>query len=175
MRYFLTLFGHELELELVSSRDGTSTARLTRTDGTSTSHSVELTPISGLARVTLRIDHSSHDVFFDPATHRLLLDGTPYDLTIEDERERAAHRAAPHAAKGPVTVRSAMPGIVRALLVKPGDAVAARQPLVILEAMKMENEVRADHAGVVREVAVTAGRPVDKDTVLVVLDPPAPA
>jgi biotin carboxyl carrier protein len=65
-----------------------------------------------------------------------------------------------------------MPGIVRAVLVQPGEAVAAGQPLVILEAMKMENELRADHAGIVREVKVAAGNAVDGGAALIVIEPP---
>jgi glutaconyl-CoA decarboxylase len=65
-----------------------------------------------------------------------------------------------------------MPGIVRALLVKPGDDVKAGQPLVILEAMKMENELRAEHAGTVKEVKAAAGGPVDGGAALLVIEPP---
>ncbi|MSR46868.1 MAG: acetyl-CoA carboxylase biotin carboxyl carrier protein subunit [Planctomycetes bacterium] len=101
----------------------------------------------------------------------LTVDGQRHEVAVEDERERAAHLAVASAPKGPITVRAPMPGILRAVLVKPGDAVLPGQPLVILEAMKMENELRAEHAGLVREVKVAAGTPVDGGAPLIVIEP----
>jgi biotin carboxyl carrier protein len=71
---------------------------------------------------------------------------------------------------GPQAVAAPMPGRVVKLLVKPGDAVQARQGLVVVEAMKMENELRAARAGVVREIRVAEGASVEANMVLVVLD-----
>jgi pyruvate carboxylase subunit B len=58
-------------------------------------------------------------------------------------------------------VRAYMPGRVVALLVAEGDAVTAGQGLVVLEAMKMQNEIVAEHAGVVKRIHVAAGESVD--------------
>jgi biotin carboxyl carrier protein len=68
------------------------------------------------------------------------------------------------------TVSSPMPGRVVRVLVGPGDVVADRQSLVVVEAMKMENELRAPRAGVVAEVRAVEGMPVETRTVLVVLE-----
>jgi biotin carboxyl carrier protein len=73
------------------------------------------------------------------------------------------------AADGPVRIASPMPGRVVKVLVAPGDAVAARQGVAIVEAMKMENELRAPRAGTVREVTAREGSSVDAGTVLVVI------
>ena len=62
-----------------------------------------------------------------------------------------------------------MPGKVVRVLVKPGDEVVARQGVVVVEAMKMENELRAGRAGIVREVLVAEGASVDAGTPLVVI------
>ncbi len=62
-----------------------------------------------------------------------------------------------------------MPGRVVKVLVKAGDAVEARQGLVVVEAMKMENELRAPGAGTVTEVKVTEGASVEANAVLVVI------
>ena len=62
-----------------------------------------------------------------------------------------------------------MPGKVVKLLVKPGDQVTSRQGVIVVEAMKMENELRAGRDGVVREVLVTEGTSVDAGTPLVVI------
>lgn len=75
--------------------------------------------------------------------------------------------AAPAASGSDIT--SPMPGTVLDVMVKPGDAVAAGQIVVMLEAMKMEIEVRADNAGTVSGVAVKKGDTVDSGMVLVKL------
>jgi len=171
MKYFVELYGETFEIELGPTRDGRTVAKL---DGAE--HVLELAPIDDLRRTAVAVDGRVHDVEFgeDARGLHVTLDGARHDVAIEDERERAAHQTAGAVAKGPVVVKSAMPGIIRAVLVKPGDAVEAGRPLVILEAMKMENELRAEHAGVVREVKVGVGVPVDGGTELVVLDPPGP-
>ena len=63
-----------------------------------------------------------------------------------------------------------MPGRVVRVLVAPGDTVDARQPVVVVEAMKMENELRSPKAGRVKEVAVTPGTSVEAGRVLVVIE-----
>jgi biotin carboxyl carrier protein len=63
-----------------------------------------------------------------------------------------------------------MPGKVVKLLVKPGDQVAARQGVIVVEAMKMENELRSPKAGVVREVKTNEGASVEAGAVLVVIE-----
>ena len=55
------------------------------------------------------------------------------------------------------------------VLVQDGDEIIEDQPLMILEAMKMENEIRAVRSGVVRKVEVTAGESVEQDAVLIVI------
>jgi len=65
-----------------------------------------------------------------------------------------------------------MPGKILRVHVAPGATVAKGEPLVILEAMKMEHEVLAPHAGVVRAVHVEPGQQVEAGTVLVALDEP---
>jgi len=72
-------------------------------------------------------------------------------------------------ATGPVSIVAPMPGRVVRVLVAPGDAVLARQGLVVVEAMKMENELRAPRAGTVADVRVREGAPVDANVVLVVI------
>jgi biotin carboxyl carrier protein len=71
---------------------------------------------------------------------------------------------------GPLRVLAPMPGKVVRLLVKAGDEVTARQGLVVVEAMKMENELRAARAGRIREVLVREGQSVDAGTALVIVE-----
>jgi biotin carboxyl carrier protein len=63
-----------------------------------------------------------------------------------------------------------MPGRVVRVLVAPGDVVTARQGVIVVEAMKMENELRSPKAGTVKEVSVTSGTSVEAGRVLVVIE-----
>ena len=71
--------------------------------------------------------------------------------------------------EGPQRLLGAQPGKVVRLLVKAGDQVVARQGVVVVEAMKMENELRAGRSGLVREVLVVEGASVDAGAPLVVI------
>ncbi len=63
-----------------------------------------------------------------------------------------------------------MPGRIVRVLVRAGDDVAAGQPLVVVEAMKMENELKSPKAGRVKEVSVTEGMSIEAGRLLVVVD-----
>jgi biotin carboxyl carrier protein len=82
---------------------------------------------------------------------------------------RARRRADHDGPAGEQRITAPMPGKVLRVLVAPGDEVAARQPLVVVEAMKMENELSARRAGRVREVAVTPGTSVEAGRLLVLV------
>jgi biotin carboxyl carrier protein len=83
----------------------------------------------------------------------------------------AADAVSPAAAMEPIRVKAPMPGRIVRVLVAVGDRVTARQPVVVVEAMKMENELRAPNSGVVREVLVVPGAAVESGAVLIVVDP----
>ncbi|HXH24755.1 MAG TPA: acetyl-CoA carboxylase biotin carboxyl carrier protein subunit [Vicinamibacterales bacterium] len=82
-------------------------------------------------------------------------------------RERAGGGSA--GGDRPAVVAAPMPGRVVKVLVKPGDAVAARQGVIVVEAMKMENELRAPRAGTVVEVCVREGMSVEAQAPLVTI------
>jgi biotin carboxyl carrier protein len=71
---------------------------------------------------------------------------------------------------GPQRLIAPMPGKVVRVLVKPGDDVQPRQGLVVVEAMKMENELRAARAGRVRDVFVSEGQSVEAGTALAIVE-----
>jgi acetyl/propionyl-CoA carboxylase alpha subunit len=85
-------------------------------------------------------------------------------------RSPAASMAAHKSSTGPQRITAPMPGKVVRVLVSPGDAVKARQGLVVVEAMKMENELRASRDAHVRDVFVSEGQSVEAGTVLVALE-----
>jgi biotin carboxyl carrier protein len=68
---------------------------------------------------------------------------------------------------GAKQIKSSMPGKVLKILCKPGETIEPGQPLLIIEAMKMENEIRAKHGGVVAEIPVQTGQKVETGEVLV--------
>jgi len=71
---------------------------------------------------------------------------------------------------GTQRILAPMPGRIVRVLVRPGEEVAARQGLVVIEAMKMENELTAVRSGRVTEVVVTAGSSVESGRLLVVIE-----
>jgi biotin carboxyl carrier protein len=96
----------------------------------------------------------------------LLVAGRRYQTIVLNDREWQARSIKPGEAEGERVVRAVMTGIVREVLVAPGDVVAAGQTLFILEAMKMENEVKAQAAGTVKALAVSAGQTVTQGDVV---------
>jgi biotin carboxyl carrier protein len=89
---------------------------------------------------------------------------------LVDARRYRRPGAGPVAAAGELRVVAPMPGRVLRVLVKPGDQVEIRQGLVVVEAMKMENEISAAKAGRVKEVAVAPGQSVESGRLLVVVE-----
>ena len=81
-----------------------------------------------------------------------------------------AKPAAPAAAAGGLKVTCPLPGTVLSINVKEGDTVAAGQTVVVLEAMKMENNIDAERGGVVKQVLVSAGATVMEGDVLLVIE-----
>ncbi len=97
----------------------------------------------------------------------VLVGGLRVPVSIRPEGRTGTRSAA--SGDAPERVVAPMPGKVVKLLVKPGDQVTSRQGVIVVEAMKMENELRAGRDGVVREVLVTEGASVDAGTPLVVI------
>lgn len=104
--------------------------------------------------------------------YTLWVDGYRFDVEALDERTRAIRdlSAASARAPGPAPILAPMPGLIVRVGVGPGDRVEAGQGVVVIEAMKMENELRATSPGVVRSVEVQPGMAVEKGALLVVLE-----
>ncbi|MEP6468395.1 MAG: biotin/lipoyl-containing protein [Chloroflexota bacterium] len=100
------------------------------------------------------------------------LRGRRIPVTVQSWRERVLAEARLAAAErgGPVEVRSTLPGLVVAVNVAEGAEVGEGEPLLTIEAMKMQNEVRAPRAGRVAQVAVSPGQTVATGVLLVRLD-----
>ena len=91
-------------------------------------------------------------------------------VTVNANRTGRAAADLGAGAHGEQKVVAPMPGRVVRVLVAPGDEVEPRQPVIVVEAMKMENELRSPKAGRVKDVAVAPGTSVEAGRVLVVID-----
>ena len=104
----------------------------------------------------------------------VLVDGFRFDVEVESERiaalrERARRGRAASAHSGPLEVHAIIPGRVVSVSVAPGDAVTAGQQLLVVEAMKMQNELRAPRDGTISRVGVAPGVTIDVGDLLVVI------
>jgi biotin carboxyl carrier protein len=102
--------------------------------------------------------------------------GRPYVVGVQDERSRALASLAGGAhVAGDAMIRAPMPGLVANVLAAEGAAVQRGQTVVVLEAMKMENDLTAPRAGIVKAVHVAKGQTVGQNDVLAVIGDPAGA
>jgi acetyl/propionyl-CoA carboxylase alpha subunit len=116
-------------------------------------------------------DHVSHEIGFSDGLLPGELDVYLHTGTLKAVvNGRRSRRAAEAAATGEQRVVALMPGRVARVLAAPGQDVAARQPLVVVEAMKMENELTSPKAGRVKEVAITEGASVEAGRLLVIVE-----
>lgn len=100
--------------------------------------------------------------------YEVVVDGWRFVVTVEPAaraalRERAARAADEHHAEARITLRAQIPGRVVRLWVEQGEAVEQGQRLLAVEAMKMENEIRAPRSGVVEDLRVELGQRVERE------------
>jgi acetyl/propionyl-CoA carboxylase alpha subunit len=94
---------------------------------------------------------------------------TPVVVALNGRRRWSRRHEGRVSGSGPQRLVAPMPGKVVRVLVKPGDAVQARQALVVVEAMKMENELRASREGTVTEIQAREGMSVEAGALLLVI------
>jgi biotin carboxyl carrier protein len=138
---------------------------------------VDVTAIGGRWSFLIRPAEAGHYGSYEVAVERrangeriVHIDGLAVPVSIVDPRERLGRRRGTTVADGgPRSILSPMPGRIVKVLVQQGDMVASEQGLVVVEAMKMENELRAPRAGQVSAVKVVEGMSVEANAVLVTL------
>ena len=101
----------------------------------------------------------------------ILVSGRVFHLEAVDERSRLLVEQARTASEGPQTVESEMPGKVVKVHLAAGGEVREGQGVLVVEAMKMENEIRSPIDGVVKELPVTEGQTVETGELLFVVEP----
>lgn len=166
MKYIVDVAGQRITVELDGTHVLVDSQRI----------AAALENIDGTPVRLLRVGDTVHRVLArrDGGRGRYALDVNGWQFVAEalDERTRAIRDLAAQSASasGPAPLVAPMPGLVVRVLVEPGAEVAAGQGLVVIEAMKMENELRAASAGRVTAVRAEAGTAVNKGAVLVELE-----
>ena len=148
-RYTILLDGQSHELDVV--RTGVHGLSLLRRDG-DLSHDVQVTPTGNRGEMLVT------------------LGGRVAQVSVNARQTRRAGADAASGGHGDQAVAAPMPGRVVRVLVNAGDEVAAKQGVIVVEAMKMENELRSPRAGRVKEISVTPGTSVEAGRVLLVIE-----
>ncbi|HEX6645450.1 MAG TPA: biotin/lipoyl-containing protein [Gemmatimonadales bacterium] len=166
MKYFVSIGGRETEVEVDGERvtvgGRTVTATIERLPGA---------PLAVLTMdgrpVTLPLERAGRGRW-TVSRH-----GERHEIEVVDERSRHIRSLAGTGSSAPAggVLRAPMPGLVVRIQVALGDRVPAGAPVAVLEAMKMENQLRAPAAGVVRAVHVREGEAVEKGKGLIDLGP----
>jgi biotin carboxyl carrier protein len=150
---------------------------------------VETFPSAGSSRHTLLVDgvpHHAAVAAVEPNVYSVLIDGRSSDVTIDgdghvwvgstrlsvqihDPRKWSRGQGA-DAAHGAIALKAAMPGKVVAVLVEVGEAIETGKGVLVVEAMKMQNEVKSPKAGTVQAIRVSPGDSVAAGQVLVVIE-----
>ena len=170
MKYVVELNGERVNVELNGATAIVNGERMT----------VALQSVAGTPVRLVRIGEAMHRVTSrrqpqnGRGSYAIDVDGFRYEVLALDERTRAIRdlSAKSEAASGPAPLKAPMPGLVVRIAVAVGDTVVAGQALVVVEAMKMENELRSSSAGVVTAIRAVTGTAVEKGAVLVELSLP---
>jgi biotin carboxyl carrier protein len=169
LRYYATLKGEKepVAVEIQPGQDG----RLLLIAG-ERQHEVDAVSLENGA-VSMIIDGESYNVEFEERDDEVIvhLGDQLFRMDVADERRRRLKMArAGFSAEGRQLVTAPMPGKVVKILVKQGDSVTEGQGLVVVEAMKMENELKSPKAGKVVELFAKEGEAVEMNAKLVVVE-----
>jgi biotin carboxyl carrier protein len=164
LRYYVTIRGRERVVDVAEGANGKASVTL---DGRPVE--ADLVELHGATLHSLLLDGHSREMVIEREGDRVdvWLDGERIEAVVRDEVSRAIAAVLKAPAAGPSAVEAPMPGVVVSVPVKVGDAVEAGQPVVVVEAMKMQNELVAEMAGVVASVDVKPGQTVDRGAILV--------
>ncbi len=162
MKYIVSLAGEEIEVDVDGDRVTVGRKSLMAT----------FTSVAGTPLRQLLVDGQPSTLAVEsvqPGRWGLTHQGERWDVEVVDERTRYIRSLTGGSAgrRGGGILKAPMPGLVLRVQVTPGQNVAAGTGVIVLEAMKMENELKAVGAGVVRAVRVSAGEAVEKGQVLI--------
>jgi biotin carboxyl carrier protein len=128
----------------------------------------------GPERLSILVDNVSHDISYAIEEHATLLNfrNRYFSIQVLDERRMRMKRVRNDLdLSGPEIIKTTMPGKVVKVLVEPGQEVSAGTGVIIIEAMKMENEIRCRNDGMVKAIHVQAGQTVEGNITLIEIEP----
>ena len=169
MKYYVTVGGAERQVDVTRGSKGGVEVSL---DGTA--HHVQWSAVPGTPLINLLLDGESWTIAVqrrEPGKWMLGLVGERSEVEVVDETTRRIQALGTRsvARTGPQAIHAPMPGLVVRILVREGQEVREGASLVVVEAMKMENEFRAARSGVVASLAVRVGDAVEKGALLMKL------
>lgn len=105
-------------------------------------------------------------------TYNVTIDGEYFEIRVEDERMRTLRELVNKAthSSGEQIVEAPIPGLISGIKINEGDKVSIGDGLMILEAMKMENEIKSQFEGIVKKIFVEKGAAVEKDQKLLIIE-----
>ncbi|MEM7111153.1 MAG: acetyl-CoA carboxylase biotin carboxyl carrier protein subunit [Chloroflexota bacterium] len=164
MKYIATINEQQFEIEIGHDNEILVNGERYETD---------FNPLPDSGMVSLLLNNHSWEAVVEERDemHEVLLKGELYSVLVQDERtyRMAQARGVGTAVTGEANVTAPMPGLIVTIPVNQGDAVSKGDSVVILESMKMENELRAPRDGVILRVSTQPGASVEKGQVLVVI------
>ena len=162
MKYITTVNDQEFEVEILDERHVAVNGKV---------YEVDMAAVSGQPLYSLLADNQSFEgyVYAEDEQWQVLMGGTLYEVLVEDEQLRRLRLAGGGGGKesGPFLLKAPMPGLVVAVPVTEGQEVKKGDVLVVLESMKMQNELKAGKDGKVEKVKVEVGQAVDQGQVMV--------
>jgi len=163
--YFATIQGTEYEIEITSETSVTVNGRPL---------SIDYHPLKQGFSCSLMVDGKLYEptIYEENGGWEIIIKGSRFNVQIEDERERRLRLASGGAAlhQGRFTLTSPMPGLVIDIPVSEGDQVTKGDVLVVLESMKMQNELTAPRNGTVSRIQAKVNDNVERRESLLVLD-----
>lgn len=165
MKYITMVEGKQFIVEIVDEKHVRLDDKL---------YEIDFETVSGQPVYSLIVDGKSHEsyIYQDDELWQVLLHGRLYSVSVEDEREKRLRAAAGGgvAETGEFHLRAPMPGLVVAIHVAEGQEVKRGQVILILESMKMQNELKAPRDGTIGRLRVKPGDTVEqKQTLLSVM------
>jgi biotin carboxyl carrier protein len=161
MRYISTVNGVEYQIEIIDERHIIVNGRKL---------TVDFNSVSGQPVYSLIVDGKSIEGFVYPgdAEWEVLLMGRQFPVIVEDEREKRLRAAAGGSVSeaGEFHLRAPMPGMVVSIPIEEGQKVEKGDVLVILESMKMQNELKAPRAGSIGRIRIKPGESVEQRQIL---------
>lgn len=127
----------------------------------------------GPSQFSVLLNGRSHRVLIlkedrENRTLRLRIGGRTCTVRLEEEQDRLMHALGlDKAVRKAGDLKAPMPGLVLSVLVKPGDSVKKNDPVLVLEAMKMENVIKAPADATVKAISAEKGKPVEKGQLLI--------